>query len=503
MKNLFLALCTLAVCGLWSCTRTSTTTRSQGQAVSVTIPVCSSKQEVVLRSTDENSISDVNIFLVQDKEVLIHKYSPSALVQFSYPAGQYQLYVIANHHADMGDLDFERLNAFSLESTENYSDLPMTAVTEIEIQATSDEQMLPPVEVQRAVAKINYSIQTAAEAKDISILSTQVLSMPKSFQPFGNSAHPAYYNGRIVENENLVSKMSGSFYLLPNLQGTVPQITTQQQKNQWTAPVNATCIRIRASRGSKILDYTVYLGENETSDFNVRPNTAHTLNIKILDDNEADVRISSFTIDVECAISAEPENGVYLKRAPITLTTTFSGKTQDAGLYCEVIVNAGDLACFTLGGIPGPVIPLRIKYLQGQNSYEILYEPEELTAQNVLLSFTVNVHDKYGLVRSYDFTYRYASKVIQVYTKWYNGGNGYGELSSPDAVNVVQESSLSAVYYLFYCSDEGCTIIPRPNQGRTFEGFYHGYGMTDFLSRDPAFKYQPAGAYDVIYAYFN
>lgn len=46
------------------------------------------------------------------------------------------------------------------------------------------------------------------------------------------------------------------------------------------------------------MDYIVYLGANNTSDFNVWPNEAHTYNITLSGDNETDTRISSYTLDI-------------------------------------------------------------------------------------------------------------------------------------------------------------------------------------------------------------
>ena len=47
----------------------------------------------------------------------------------------------------------------------------------------------------------------------------------------------------------------------------------QRDKNADNAPAYASYLMIRATRGSRILDYRVYLGENSTTDFNVGRNT--------------------------------------------------------------------------------------------------------------------------------------------------------------------------------------------------------------------------------------
>lgn len=494
----------LMICALSSCNQNTTTFRSHKQNRTITIPICPAEQQIVLRATDENTISDVNVYLVQEQDVLLHKYTCSEVVQFSYPAGQYQLYVIANHHADMGDLDFEELRSYTLYRLEDYSDLPMTAVTDIVITASNDIQVLPPVVVRRSVAKINYNVHVASLAQDIALKSVQVMSLPAAYGPFDSLApnsSSTYENSAIIENEDRVSKMSGSFYMLPNLQGTVPQIITPQQKNTQTAPAHASYLRIRAMRDNKLLDYTVYMGENDTSDFNIRSNTAHTMNITILNDNEADVRIKSYTIDVDCKMQAEPENGIYLLTAPIILTANLSGDTNEARLYCEVKVKAGDLSVLNINGASAPVVRLPLYDMNGLNTFKITYKPSSITSKNYFLSFTVNIYDRYGFVKAYDFNYRFADKIVKVYTKWFEGGNGSGSLSSPDAVKWVEQASLSSVYYLFYCTEQGCTIVPQPIN--LFIGFYRSHDSHDYLGSEEYFHYNPISTNDTIYAFFK
>lgn len=148
----------------------------------------------------------------------------------------------------------------------------------------------------------------------------------------------------------------------------------------------------------------------------------------------------------------EPQNGVYMDFAPIMLTTILQGQTEDAGLYCELKINNGERPSFRVdgSGIQGSTAPLRIQNIQGVNRYVLEYSPYILTNDNAVLSFTVDIYDKYGFVLSKDFTYRYASKIVRVYTKWFNGGQDLGVIRSPDAVKCIRKTTISAVYYLFY-----------------------------------------------------
>lgn len=82
------------------------------------------------------------------------------------------------------------------------------------------------------------------------------------------------------------------------MQGTVPSITDQRDKNPDNAPANASYLLIRAVRGAKVLAYYIYLGDNNTTDFNVRANVHYRLAISILGDSEVDTRVSSYTLNV-------------------------------------------------------------------------------------------------------------------------------------------------------------------------------------------------------------
>ena len=88
------------------------------------------------------------------------------------------------------------------------------------------------------------------------------------------------------------------FYLLENCQGDVPFITTQQQKCAENAPKGATFARIKAQQEGLQLTYDVYLGENNTSNFDVRRNSVQTLNIIIKGKNEVDTRVHSFGAEI-------------------------------------------------------------------------------------------------------------------------------------------------------------------------------------------------------------
>ena len=83
-----------------------------------------------------------------------------------------------------------------------------------------------------------------------------------------------------------------TYYQLENLQGTVPAIILPEDRNYRKAPRMATYVNIRICLNQAFYEYNIYIGQNDTSDFNVRRNTAYTYNVTILGTNPDDYRIA-------------------------------------------------------------------------------------------------------------------------------------------------------------------------------------------------------------------
>lgn len=82
-------------------------------------------------------------------------------------------------------------------------------------------------------------------------------------------------------------------YLPVNRRGSVPDMITESQKNQY-APSSATYLQVNASYDGGIpIQYTFYLGENLTTDFNLNPNRSYSYDFVITakGDAETDSRV--------------------------------------------------------------------------------------------------------------------------------------------------------------------------------------------------------------------
>ena len=293
----YLLIC-IALLTLYGCGKDATNPgpEPRGHTVTVELAVRPDRMMTVTRSADETAIRDINLYLYDDNgDIILHRYQTSATLRFECAPMNYLLRVAANMGRDLGNIP--AWEDFTLAHTDRYDVLPMAWEGVVTIPASGGT--LPTVEVQRTVAKISYDI--AVKPSDIELLSVQLLSVPRTVSVFDVAALPSDDPGDYTDcSETRLSGHSaaGTSYLLPNMQGEVPAITDQRQKNSDNAPENASYLLIRATRGAKALAYCVYLGENNTSDFNVRANTHYRFNISILGDSEVDTRVSSYTLNV-------------------------------------------------------------------------------------------------------------------------------------------------------------------------------------------------------------
>ena len=282
------------------------------RSVSVRLTVCPDPITAVTRTTDEEALRDLNLYLLDaDGNVVLHRYQSSPTLRFECLPGNYLLRIAANMGRDLGENPASE--DFTVTHADEYDTLPMSYEGEVSIPSSDETVTLPTVEVQRVVAKITYNISVAPDAGDIRLHSVQPVNLPARVPVFDPGLRAAEYTaGEIVGSSS--QTLTGTFYMLPNLQGEVPSIADQRDKGPANAPADATFLRIRALRGSKVLDYYIYPGGNNTSNFDIRANTHYRLDIMIRGDAEVDTRIRAYTVEVLCTPEAALSNGFLLER---------------------------------------------------------------------------------------------------------------------------------------------------------------------------------------------
>lgn len=368
----------------------------------------------VTRSADEYAIRDLNFYLYNDNgESVLHRYQTSATLRFECLPGGYRMRVVANQGCDLGENP--AWEDFIVAHADEYDVLPMSYESDVTISPSPGGILtLPTVEVRRCVAKVSYNI--SVKPADIELRSVQLLSVPRSVSVFDMAAAPSDDSDDYTdcpEVELSGQQAAGDCYLLPNMQGVVATITDQKQKNPENAPANASYLLIRAVRGSKVLAYYIYLGGNNTSDFNVRANVHYRFNISILGDSEVDTRISSYTLHVRDDFDDYNYGGYCLLDGTRYLYIDVDSPDGTAPTRGRLEVLSGDLDCFTFNyGDKGAVHDFDLYDSTGENIYEMEYYTPVYTAGNSLLSYRITLTDALGFTQRYDFSHRMANAAI-------------------------------------------------------------------------------------------
>lgn len=442
------------------------------------------------RATDEEAIRDINLYLFgRSNGQSLHFYSRSALVRFECLPGEYDLYVAANLGADLGERSVQQLRTYTIKWQEEYATLPMSAVTTVAIAPDKGTVTLPTLSVRRTVAKIAYNIRVADKVPDLELYSVQLFSIPVRTGLFAAAASAStsekdFTEAPLVELPDAARRScSGVQYLFENPQGTVSSITDQRDKNADNAPACASYLMIRAARGNRTLYYRVYLGRNNTTDFNVGRNTSHTLDITISGDNEVDTRVLGYTLSVTddfesnrigsyCVLPFNASLYVNIERTKSepTLTGALELLTPTDG---TLLVDYEECASR---------LDLPINRQQGSNYYEVIYYPEPLvTAAHAQLAYEVRVRDSYGYESRRRFEHRFANAL-------YVASPTGGTVTAARALHVEKPTggTLRAA-----CYEQGCTLTAKAAAGYRFAGWYADEGHSELLCESETYSYVP------------
>ena len=492
MNNRLLILTLLAaLSGFWGCASGAEEECAFPSMLDVRLTVHPERMTASTRLTDENNIRDLNFYLYDTAgNTVLHRYQSAATLRFECPPGDYTLCAVANMHRDMGDLSPAELAACAVSYTSDYADLPMAGRLETTIHASQGKTVtLPPLELRRRVAKIAYHI--AVVPADIELHSMRVCSVPKSVSLFDDDMPPA--GGYADTPGTMLSGRgaSGILYLPPNAQGTNPAITDPRLKNRDNAPENATYLLIRATRGEKVLAYRIYLGENATSDFNVRPNTSHTLDITIRGDNEIDTRVSGYTVDVWDTIDSDSHNGYCIAGPAHRLFVHVEEQNNDSQLSCRIVASAGDSRVFYVDGRQVGASGTELTLADGKNEFAIDYTPTRFDAANATLEYAVIVSDEYGFTRTFGFSHRFANQVLL-----------YAPFKSVETKGAVFSQVRSDHLYALVDGD-GCTITATALPDYIFRGWYSDAAYKVLVSTAANYHYKPQSRIRSFYAEYE
>lgn len=457
--------------------------------MTVELSVRPERMTAVTRSTDETAIRDLNFYLYDSTgSLVLHLFQSSVTLRFECQPGCYQVRIAANMGQDLGvDADIERV---MLTHKQTYDILPMVYKGNITIAACGDScVVLPPIEVRRCVAKVVYDISVVPS--DIELHSVRVCSVSCETALFADTNTPLQANGYTdtVETRFIGRRASGMYYLLPNPTGTNDTITDQRQKSAENAPKNASYMLIRATKGDKILTYRVYLGGNNTSDFNVLSNTLYSLGITIRGDDDVDTRVSGYSVSVWDDLEEEGYGGYCVAGQQKHLFVAVESNGNSPALTYTVEVSAGDSKVLTIDGRSHMNQTFVIDNCNGMNSYLLDYAPTVFGSTNSTLRYTVSVRDEYGFCREFTFIRRFAN-ILSLHII----GRGSVAVSSP--LYMVDTADGKVIL-----GNSGSMKIAEET-GFRFVGWYADAAGTTVVSTSALYKYTAQSRSQVLYAKF-
>ena len=366
------------------------------------------------------------------------------------PKGDYTLYAIANLGHDAGERTQDFVRSLRVErEPAALADAPFPMSAQQAVTVSGDTQIA--VSLIRAVAKVNFSYTVAADfAKSFHVKSVQLRSIPCSATFFGSSRPE---NSETVADmppvETSATAYAATCYLLENRQGEVAGIGSQQQKDQTRAPEHASYIAIAGEADGTQVVYRIYLGENNTTDFNVGRNRVYNIDARILGLNTVDWRVST----AELTVTPFAENHAPGEPATTELRLTSTNDPENV-YYLSYHIDAGT-GIVAIDGVnrnPGTPYP----FFSGNGTVTAGISYTQAEPGDVRLRLTVT--DKYGFSMERMLTTQYKKSLNVTFTQ-----EGY-ELAAMDRAYVTFDVSQPeyAGQYKARLSGDGITFF----QGR-------------------------------------
>lgn len=306
-----------------SCQRGEMEDVEQGQPATIRLEVRGEEEvDVATRTVNEDAINDMHVLIYNNAGELIgQKYQSGGgtVTVDTRSATGCNIYVIANTGNENLFKGYDIHSESTLKNMvktvphantlNNGSNLPMTGSRK-NVNISAGTNSLGRLEVTRMVAKINLNIK-AKENSGITISEYIICNVPfrtwyvprplstesetddsgageDAASPDNNS----HWTNTPTKNlPTATTSIETTFYMFENRRGVKTGITEQKDKNNSTAPKRATYVYIKGKIGEVAAIWSVYLGANNKTNFNIKRNREYTYNIKLNDTALTDTRI--------------------------------------------------------------------------------------------------------------------------------------------------------------------------------------------------------------------
>lgn len=467
MKKIFyIPICMMLFC--CACSDADINPNPTTQAQQITMTFRCGEMSPTRSASSDTRIDDINLYLFPvNGGPARHIYiAPVQSVVLELPKGDYTLYAIANLARDTGDRAEDFVRTLRVERDPlALADAPFPMSAQQAVTVRGDTQIA--VSLVRAVAKVNFSYTVAADfAKSFRVKSVQLRSVPLTAALLGSSRADAA--GEVADMEKVSAtgtEYNATYYLLENRQGQVAGIGSQQQKDEAHAPEYATYIAIEGKADGTQVVYRIYLGENNTTDFNVGRNRVYNIDARILGLNTVDWRVST----AELTVTPFAENHAPGEPATTELRLTSTNNPENV-YYLSYHIDAGT-GIVAIDGVnrnPGTPYP----FFSGNGTVTAGISYTQAEPGDVRLRLTVT--DKYGfsmervlttVFKNPELTITYAQQgnELTVYDRAYIDYT----VSQPGYSGnyTVKVEGVPSVYYGRYGSDVPLTTFTQYGNG--------------------------------------
>lgn len=379
-------------------------------------------QQTATRAADENAIRDLNIWacgtgIGRD----VHLYIPDGktATTLALIPDNYHFYAVANAGHDLGEMNetaLKTLAASFFGEPGTGEAIPMAARGELHISGPASLTL----RMERLVSKLSLTLSVASALQGaLTVESVQLLSVPSRCLYFADNraSDPSQRTDYSAQSVSGTS-FSREYYLPENMAGTNASITSERQKDKAHAPSGASWLRIKARHADRPVTYSVYLGANNTTDFNVERNTLHHLNITLSGSEPSDLRVSRFSL----ALGTPAASYLPLDKVSVPLTFTAENQTDNSfTLRCVLSQGRGRVL---LDGADITSTPVSLP--STGSSRTLTFEPSAYGQQ---VAFTLTVSDAEG---------RQVSRSLSTYIK--PKGELKLSMTAPDSVTAGSRS---------------------------------------------------------------
>ena len=526
MKRLMILMVSAILLG--SCTRTEDFSYESDSATYNVRFIISSEEsiDVITRAIDEDAIEDFHLFLFgRDNPQKYHFDGYTPVIEAKIILGEYDVYAMANYPGITADYTLEQLEGllFDFDTTDDPQVLPMSYRASLIVSGQGSTNTN--IRLIRSVAKLSLNIKL--QGYDYELLSAKICDIPRKGNLFMRGvttlADEYYSDWDCMESLSYFDSgdynygnYSLVFYMPENLRATVPSITHQYSKNKDNAPKNATYLHLRmrwnVSTNVQVHDYYVYLGENNTDNFNIRRNSRVTYDISLgYNAQNVDTRVQHYIVsrgwyssygtaygnDLTWQHAAEHRLGLESPQDFHRVNIRYEFDTQVLD-YLRVDDQ--------------PLISniLERTFAPGEHiSFTMHYRPPYYHDGNKYVRYTITCTDNKG----YSFTdyieNRYFNSVdINIpYKEESNGSatksgtiipSNYEHSFGRDNIGLPRGYLWNLLY-----GDDGVMLKAVPEPGFQFVGWYKNTNYQDLLSTDVEYLYNPLQSYTTIWAMFE